>query len=274
MTFFVQFVRIFLLVAVCCSAAFANMYSNRLSSAGQPGPSNVSVVWPVPETGREDLHVRAHRLLMTSPTEHGENAFRQGEPFGLPATSALRGDMSAMWNDVQSRIAADERILVACRKDETACSQAARRFLSIVELGRKQVGRARLGWINRVVNLSIRPASDLAQYGYSDYWASPLQTLSRRAGDCEDYAIVKYAVLRQLGVSANDLRLVVVRDKTRRADHAVVAVRNEQRWLILDNRTMALLDAENARHYQPLFSLDQRTGRAIATATASQITDR
>jgi predicted transglutaminase-like cysteine proteinase len=49
--------------------------------------------------------------------------------------------------------------------------------------------------------------NDCTQYGYADFWASPLQTLGSGAGDCEDYAIVKYVALRGLGILPDDLRL-------------------------------------------------------------------
>jgi hypothetical protein len=53
-----------------------------------------------------------------------------------------------------------------------------------------------------------------------------------------------------------------------------VAVRFEQRWLVLDNRTMAILDAEDVQHYRPLMALDQQGARKVAAAAVDQITDR
>jgi predicted transglutaminase-like cysteine proteinase len=44
--------------------------------------------------------------------------------------------------------------------------------------------------------------SDLAQYGVTELWASPLTTFAAGAGDCEDYAIAKYVALRQAGMAA------------------------------------------------------------------------
>ena len=132
----------------------------------------------------------------------------------------------------------------------------------------------RLGWLNRAVNMAIRPVSDWAQYGLADFWASPLQTLGSEAGDCEDYAIVKYAALRELGILPDDLRLVIVQDDKREVGHAVVAVRYEQRWLILDNRTMAILDAGDVHYYRPLFALDQQGTHTLATAALDRITDQ
>src|SRR5262245_17013937 len=82
-------------------------------------------------------------------------------------------------------------------------------------IGRHGEDRIRLGWINRAVNMAIRATSDWAQYGYADFWASPLQTLGSGAGDWEDYAIVKYVALRELGVLPDDLRLVIVQDEKR-----------------------------------------------------------
>jgi len=43
-----------------------------------------------------------------------------------------------------------------------------------------------------------------------------------------------------------------------------VAVRDDQAWLILDNRTMAILNADDARHYNPLFVLEQQTSQTFA----------
>jgi tetratricopeptide (TPR) repeat protein len=122
--------------------------------------------------------------------------------------------------------------------------------------------------------VAVRPVSDWAQYGLADFWASPLQTLANGAGDCEDYAILKYVALRELGILPDDLRLVIVQDDKHEVGHAVVAVRYEQRWLILDNRTMAILDAEDVSHYRPLFALDQQGTRTVATAALDRITDR
>lgn len=150
-------------------------------------------------------------------------------------------EISAKWSELRARISADEAAIVACRTDQVRCSPVTIRFLSIVDLGRNREGRARLGWVNRAVNMAIRPVSDWAQYGLADFWPSPLQTLSSGAGDCEDYAIMKYVALRELGIPPDDLRLVVVQDDKRDAGHVVVAVHYEQRWLILDNRTMTIV---------------------------------
>lgn len=272
MSSFVRVGRIVFLAAVCCGAAFVDMHPSRSASAPETNTSSAVGVQLVPENKSVDLSV-------PQLGNHATDLFAQskdGLPSGKPnnSSSMTLADISAKWNDLQSRLRADDGTVAACRLNQNACSEAARRYLAIVDIGRKHEGRVRLGWINRAVNMAIRPVSDWAQYGLADFWASPLQTLANAAGDCEDYAIVKYVALRELGILPDDLRLVIVQDDKHEIGHAVVAVRYEQRWWILDNRTMAILDAEDVRYYRPLFALDQQGTRTIATAALAQTTDR
>lgn len=65
--------------------------------------------------------------------------------------------------------------------------------------------------INAFFNKRIHYDSDQTIWGQADYWATPLETLGRGAGDCEDFAIAKYASLEALGVPRQKLRLIYVR---------------------------------------------------------------
>jgi predicted transglutaminase-like cysteine proteinase len=305
----VQIGRLFFLVAVCWSGAFADTHPIPVSSAvgshatntpdTQRGPESKSVILALPQLSSLAPNlINYGKDALLDPEEHGaktpgiqtmlknnslnfalpqlaalapnlldpsKDALSSTEPFDLPTMTTSLGEMPEKWTELQSRILADEKALADCGSVNSRCSRAARHFLSILELGRKRHGRARLGWINRAVNLSIKPISDWVQYGHADFWASPLQTLSSGAGDCEDYAIVKYVALHHLGIALDDLRLLIVRDDSRQAVHAIVAVHYERKWLILDNRTFAMLDAEQSRHYYPLFVLDYRGARTFAT---------
>ena len=182
----------------------------------------------------------------------------RAEPFGLPATRIYWGGILAKWLGVLQRLD-DERVQLAlCDGDREHCaSDAALQFLAIVDTARQRDGRARLGEINRAVNLAIRPMSDLAQFGEIDVWSSPLVTFYRGAGDCEDYAIAKYVALRLAGVPPEDLRIVVMTDLLRGEDHAVAAVRLDGHWLMLDNQRMAMMEDVAVRNYRPLFVIDQ-----------------
>jgi predicted transglutaminase-like cysteine proteinase len=182
---------------------------------------------------------------------------RSSEPFGFIALQAPEGGLWRKWRDVQRDIRMEATIMAACRASPDECPSApARRFLAMIEAARGRQGRARLGEINRAINLSIRPMSDLAQYGVVDLWTSPLATLAAGAGDCEDYAIAKYVALQEIGVSDEDLRLLIVRDARLGEDHAVVAARLDGRWLVLDNRRLVLLEDEQLNQYAPMFEID------------------
>ena len=148
--------------------------------------------------------------------------------------------------------------LALCDGDRDRCvSPAALQLLAIVDIARARDGRARLGEINRAINLAIRPMSDLAQYGEIDVWSSPLVTFAHGAGDCEDYAIAKFVALRLAGIAPDDLRIVIMRDTIRGEDHAVAAARLDGRWLTLDNRRMAMVEDAQVRNYRPTFVIDQ-----------------
>jgi predicted transglutaminase-like cysteine proteinase len=180
------------------------------------------------------------------------------EPFGLLASKLSAGAVYEKWRAVEHKLD-DERVQLAlCDGDRERCaSPAALQLLAIVDIARTREGRARLGEINRAINLAIRPMSDQAQYGELDVWSSPLATFAHGAGDCEDYAIAKFAALRQAGVSPNDLRIVIMRDVFRGEDHAVAAARLDGHWLMLDNRRMAMVEDADIRNYRPLFAFDQ-----------------
>jgi predicted transglutaminase-like cysteine proteinase len=234
----------------------------------QPDASKATEIRSRPQSKTDGAASFQLATLAPNPTHSSEGDSTSKEPFDLPVVTTTLGEFPAKWTELQLRIRADEATLAACSLNISNCPESARRFLSIVELGRKQHGRAQLGWINRAVNLAIKATSDWAQYGFADFWASPLRTLSSGAGDCEDCAIVKYVALRHLGIAPDDLRLLIVRDNMRQAVHAIVAVRHEYEWFILDNRTMAILNTDQSPHYNPLFVMDYLGVKAFSTVAA------
>ena len=113
---------------------------------------------------------------------------------------------------------------------------------------------AKLEAVNAYVNARVRFVDDSVQFGVGDRWMAPTETLGRGRGDCEDYAIAKRAMLRAAGVADKDLYLVVLKDLTRRADHAVLVVRAAGRFLVLDNGTDRIVDSADVRDYRPILT--------------------
>ena len=114
---------------------------------------------------------------------------------------------------------------------------------------------AQLRHVSASVNGLVAYRTDQQNHGRLDQWSTPNETLARASGDCEDYAILKMAVLARLGVPLNAMEIVVVKDTSRRLFHAVLSVALDDRTLILDNMTDTVEADTEKRSYAPLFSL-------------------
>jgi predicted transglutaminase-like cysteine proteinase len=178
------------------------------------------------------------------------------EPFRAELGPSDSASLNVKWSSVKRALHRDHSVLQHCRADASACPAAARAFLAIIERAESHNGWSRVAEVNRSINLSIRAASDKEQYGVPDFWAAPLLTFTSRAGDCEDLAIAKYAALRELGYADNDLRLIIANDRGAGEIHAVLTVRHDGRWLILDNRTLEIRDDTASQTLDPLFAID------------------
>lgn len=74
-----------------------------------------------------------------------------------------------------------------------------------------QSDMVKLRRVNDFFNRRTRFGEDSDIWGKADYWATPLETLARAQGDCEDFAIAKYVTLEQLGIPSDKLRLTYVK---------------------------------------------------------------
>ena len=183
------------------------------------------------------------------------------DPFGLPTFVVADGLLPTTWEDLREEIEADRTIIARCRaRPEDCSSPAALRFIAIVGEGQLHQGLARIGHINRAVNLSIRGIKNAAPAD----WTSPLAALADGAGDCKQHAILKYAALRDVGLPVDSIRIVIVEDKVLHQKHALVAVREEGRWIFLNNHSSILAEGDQmAKRYVPLNVLDHVGVRAF-----------
>jgi predicted transglutaminase-like cysteine proteinase len=191
------------------------------------------------------------------------------EPFGLVTFRAPEGLLWVKWRKVAADVAKEAEVLAACRRNMAECSPPARRFLAIINQIKSATGRHRLELANHLLNSAIRYTSDTAQYGLPDVWSSPLATLATGRGDCEDYAIAKYAALREAGVAARDLKLMLVIDRAVNEAHAVLTVRHEENWLVLDNRRAHISTDKQIGYFTPLFAIDHEGVKLLATQYAA-----
>lgn len=121
----------------------------------------------------------------------------------------------------------------------------------------------RLEAINQFFNRHILFRDDQEVWQTADYWASPLETLDRGMGDCEDFAIAKYFSLLVAGVPPARLRLVYVRLQSGGAAgttqaHMVLAyyASPQAEPMILDNLVSEIRPASRRPDLTPVFSFN------------------
>jgi predicted transglutaminase-like cysteine proteinase len=179
-------------------------------------------------------------------------AFADVEKVGLFRTRELHSaNLTSFpkWRDMLLRF---ERELSACMPDRCRLDEWQRLVTSL--RGRKATAQLKL--VNKALNRHSY-VEDWANWELADYWETPLQLLDR-SGDCEDFAIAKYLALRAAGMSADNMRIVIVRDNARRRMHAVLAVYARGRAWILDSLYDAIVEADVIGHYEPIYSINEQ----------------
>ena len=118
--------------------------------------------------------------------------------------------------------------------------------------------------VNEFFNRRIAWGEDQVVWGQLDYWATPMDTLGKGAGDCEDFAIAKYYTLITLGVPVGMLRLVYVKAKNANPvtggdqAHMVMAYypTPDAEPMIMDNLITEIRPASRRPDLQPVFSFN------------------
>ena len=113
----------------------------------------------------------------------------------------------------------------------------------------------KLNVVNTWVNF-IKYKSDKKVYGQSDYWATLYEFVGKDAGDCEDYTIAKYYILKELGINPRRLKFtyVIYKDRSgKKISHMVLSYlkvpkpKTKKDILILDNNNRLILPASERK---------------------------
>lgn len=94
-----------------------------------------------------------------------------------------------------------------------------------------------------------------------DFWIRPSEFVQRGGGDCEDFAITKYAALVQLGVDPEDMAVMVYLDMHRQVVHAVLLVKLGGVTYVLDSLRDDVRESSKTDFGRPLFALNGHTKR-------------
>lgn len=178
-----------------------------------------------------------------------------GGLFGMAELRDLSPAPLRSWSAVLQRIAAEDSIYGACETSGRCYGSLQAEWAVLLGELRDRPQREQLEAVGRFANR--RPyRTDQQLWTRRDYWASPMEFLSR-SGDCEDYAIFNYVSMRRLGMSAERLRLAVVQDTVRDVAHAVLAAHIDDEWLILDNLLDGPRPQRELARYVPYYSVNE-----------------
>lgn len=118
--------------------------------------------------------------------------------------------------------------------------------------------------VNEFFNRRIRFDEDINIWGASDYWATPLEVMGRGEGDCEDYAIAKFATLKILGIPVQKLQLTYVKARIGGPSSSMTQAHMVLSYyptptgdpLVLDNLVSEVRPASRRPDLTPVFSFN------------------
>lgn len=171
------------------------------------------------------------------------------------------------WRRVSHQLPAQAAAVRACLEGDCK-SAAAMRLAEFVVNGRTAERMTQLKRVQKAVNRQ-RYLEDRDQFAREDLWQTPLAFVDR-GGDCEDFAIAKYFVLKLLGFSIADLRIAVLTGTERNEVHAVLLVRVQGQWHVLDNRYDEPTSLARYREWTPQYALNETAGFRYSSATEAR----
>jgi predicted transglutaminase-like cysteine proteinase len=189
--------------------------------------------------------------------------------FGTHETYSSAIDRFYKWTGMLQRWTSERRAArqVCMLGQITGCEP--REWRRIVDLLTPLDLRAKIVAVNSLVNrYPYTPSA--ANWSEPNYWETPFEFLAK-SGQCQDYAIAKFMLLRAAGVPNELLRVVVLRDRRLGLDHAVTVAYVGGEALMLDNQIPEVVPVASIHHYQPYYSINE-TGWWLHDPNPLQIT--
>lgn len=137
-------------------------------------------------------------------------------------------------------------------------------WIKMIVLIRDKSDKEKLMYVNNFFNSRIKWVSDLDNWKAEDYWATPLETMARKKGDCEDFSISKYITLLLSGMPDAKLRITYVKARIDTASgaknqaHMVLAYypKPNAEPVILDNMVKDIVRGSLRRDLKPVFGFN------------------
>ncbi|QIZ77976.1 transglutaminase-like cysteine peptidase [Ferrimonas lipolytica] len=125
------------------------------------------------------------------------------------------------------------------------------------ELAQAHSVPVQLDRVNRYLN-QLQFVADSEHWQQADYWATPVEMVATGGGDCEDFTIAKYFILRILGVPSEQLRLMYVKAVELNQAHMVLLYLSspDAMPLVLDNLQNEIKTGAERADLVPVYSFN------------------
>lgn len=190
--------------------------------------------------------------------EDGKGASSSKLAYGIFESRELRLELPSVGTKVArlfEKIDEEQTAYRVCQRDHRTCPDGVRSWRDSINQLQSLDGLELLTGVNIMANGLIKYKDDMSNHGRSDYWATPMESLAG-FGDCEDFAVLKYVTLRELGIADERMRIAIVMDVERNIGHAVLTVEMDATTYVLDNTFSLPRPDRELAHYQPLYSLN------------------
>lgn len=120
----------------------------------------------------------------------------------------------------------------------------------------------KLNKINSEINL-FKYRSDISLYNEKDYWATPIEFFKNKGGDCEDYVIFKYYLLKKFNIGKN-YKFIFIKYKNK--NHLILSAEINNKNYILDNnfiKPYIIKNIENTSYIDPEVILKRKILESI-----------
>ena len=98
--------------------------------------------------------------------------------------------------------------------------------------------------------------TDYSQFQQDEYWQTPYEFLAHGGGDCEDYAITKYYLMKNIGYTDDQLQIVLLKVPGGEG-HAVLTVKIGDKVYLMDNRYVKMIDVTKIpEEYRPYYGMN------------------
>ena len=184
---------------------------------------------------RLEIYLAAMLVTFASTGAFGQTlySFDTAEHFFAPAA------YWSAWQDTLERHQSERETIHRCLSDETACTRRLRGLRHVLLKGADLSFEQQIRLVNHYVNRHRYKDDSVSSRSEAGNQWETLTEFLHRGGDCEDFAVAKYFVLRELGVDAEDMRIVIGRESQRATHHAMLAIRfDEDVWLLENDNTI------------------------------------